>query len=640
MKKIIMFLLVTVLFLPVGVFARSETVLTEEEYDSVVVDPAVDEIVLGADIELTERHETIINDCDRTLDLNGYVLSNDGDSTQNITFEVGDRSLLVIDSVGTGKIISKYNFQTINNTFNDNTIVFKNLDYESIRGSGVFILNGGSKAPLFVIDNVFFYYHNNSPLSESTDLDIRYMKVLPKEQNNPVGFYNDDDTRYLSDILVDDNEIYRCGDLDEHQWNTTKARDIYFLETTPNREKGIVVRLKNKRLIEFDYNGIPAKKSSRKVVNKDSQFELNEELLEKVENPINKRFDKFLVNDEEKELGDTITISDDTTIKYLWETLSYEDIYKAELEDIDLGEIQMGYEPDDYISIFRITNNSIDVINRTTEYYKIELTDGRKDAFDIWVNNAGYLNPENTYNAGSVKPAAGLHAGKYKATVTLYYDPDGEGTEEDWMALDSREFSVTITPDPNADLSFKDVPKSAWYYDSVKEAYNRGIIAGYGPDRFGPNDKVTRGQLVTFLYRIEGEPAVSGTSKFSDVKEGEYYTDPVKWASNNHIVNGYGNTGTFGPTKPIIRQDLAVILNNYAKFKGYPYEEEFDLSGFADYNAVKGGYAEPALKWAVKNHVMSGAGLPNGKRAIQPTNNTTRAQAAAMIVNFLDEFSS
>ncbi len=223
----------------------------------------------------------------------------------------------------------------------------------------------------------------------------------------------------------------------------------------------------------------------------------------------------------------------------------------------------------------------------------------------------------------------------YNGVVTAY----NTGTAVITVETDNgKKATCTITVEENPDLSFKDVSKNAWYYDSVKEAYNRGIIAGYGPDKFGPNDKVTRGQLVTFLYRIEGEPTVSGASKFSDVKEGEYYTDPVKWASNNHIVNGYGNTGKFGPTNPIIRQDLAVILNNYAKYKGYPYEENFDLSGFADYNAVKGGYAEPALKWAVKNHVMSGAGLPNGKRAIQPLNHTTRAQAAAMIVNFLDTF--
>ncbi len=228
----------------------------------------------------------------------------------------------------------------------------------------------------------------------------------------------------------------------------------------------------------------------------------------------------------------------------------------------------------------------------------------------------------------------------YIATVSSTGEVEAHSIGETTIHAIVGEFEAicTVSVVAEEELSFQDVPKSAWYYESVKEAFNRGIIAGYSPTKFGPNDNVTRGQLVTFLYRIEKEPAVTGTSKFSDVKEGEYYTDPVKWASNNHIVNGYGTTGKFGPNNKIIRQDLAVILNNYAKYKGYSYEEEYDLSGFADYNKVKGGYAEPALKWAVKNSVMSGKGLSNGTKALAPFDNTTRAQAAAMIVNFLDTF--
>ena len=187
-------------------------------------------------------------------------------------------------------------------------------------------------------------------------------------------------------------------------------------------------------------------------------------------------------------------------------------------------------------------------------------------------------------------------------------------------------------------FGFKDVPAGAWYYNSVKEAYNRGIIGGYNSTTFGPNDKITRGQLVTILWRLEGQPAVSGTSKFKDVKEGSYYTPAVKWAAANHVVNGY-NATTFGPANNIIRQDLAVMLNNYAKYKNLSYlvNDESVISSFADYNRVKGRYSAPALRWAVKNRVMNGQ-IINGMKYISPSSNTTRAEAATMIVNFMDTF--
>ena len=137
---------------------------------------------------------------------------------------------------------------------------------------------------------------------------------------------------------------------------------------------------------------------------------------------------------------------------------------------------------------------------------------------------------------------------------------------------------------------------------------------------------------------MEHNPDASSLANpFSDVKEGQYYTDGVKWAFANKIVSGYGGTTKFGPNDPIIRQDLAVILNNYAKYKGIDVNSSFDISTFADYNKVQGKYAEPALKWAAENAIMSGQNI-GGKRYISPYNNTTRAEAAAMIINYRNKF--
>ena len=237
-----------------------------------------------------------------------------------------------------------------------------------------------------------------------------------------------------------------------------------------------------------------------------------------------------------------------------------------------------------------------------------------------------YMDENNDYTLDTVPEYS--EVGKYIIKYKIYIDSNY--TEY----YDQKTLTIT-----EVQINFADVPNDSWYYDAVKEAYARNIISGYSKTTFAPNDKVTRGQLVTFLYRLEGMPDVSSIENdFNDVEDNMYFTDGVKWAKSNKIVSGYGGTKKFGPNDPIIRQDLAVILNNYAKYKEKDYTSMQDISSFTDYSLVKGNYAEDALKWAVKNKVMSGQNLGNNKRAIAPFNNTSRAEAAAMIVNFINRF--
>ena len=160
--------------------------------------------------------------------------------------------------------------------------------------------------------------------------------------------------------------------------------------------------------------------------------------------------------------------------------------------------------------------------------------------------------------------------------------------------------------------------------------YTAGDVAGL----FGINDQITRGQIVTILYRMEGEPAVSGTMNFSDVKnKGEYYYNPVKWAAANGIVTGYKegpNKGKFLPNNPITREELAIILQRYAKYKGKNVSQTADLTQFGDYKKVS-DWAVKELKWAV------GVGIITGNKdtaipTIKPQGNATRAEAATMIM--------
>ena len=126
---------------------------------------------------------------------------------------------------------------------------------------------------------------------------------------------------------------------------------------------------------------------------------------------------------------------------------------------------------------------------------------------------------------------------------------------------------VEVTEEPNPTvLPFTDVPTSAWYYDAVEFVYERGMMAGTGNNQFSPNVTTTRAMIVTILYRLENQPA-AGSSSFTDVPAGQWYTNAVTWAAANGIVGGYGN-GRFGPNDTITRVQMAVILYRYEKFKG------------------------------------------------------------------------
>ena len=137
---------------------------------------------------------------------------------------------------------------------------------------------------------------------------------------------------------------------------------------------------------------------------------------------------------------------------------------------------------------------------------------------------------------------------------------------------------------------------------------------------------LTRGMLVTILHRMEGAPYVSGTSKFPDVQNTkEYYYVAIKWAAKNNIVSGY-HTGYFGPEDPITREQLAVILNKYCRYKGKYKAKVGDLTKFKDGNKVS-SFAIWEMRWAVGSGVITGT----GQNTLNPQGKVSRAQAAAML---------
>ncbi len=191
------------------------------------------------------------------------------------------------------------------------------------------------------------------------------------------------------------------------------------------------------------------------------------------------------------------------------------------------------------------------------------------------------------------------------------------------------EYAALTAPAPVA-LPFTDVT-GHWALDSIRKVYDLGLMTGTKATRFSPDTALNRAMLVTILYRLEGSPAVSSASVYTDVAAGTWYTDAVAWAAQHGITVGYGN-GRFGPQDDITREQMAAILYRYAQYKSYDTTASANLRGYTDAGSIS-GWALDALQWA------NGAGLISGRSAslLVPAGSTTRAETAVILVRFLEQ---
>jgi hypothetical protein len=175
-----------------------------------------------------------------------------------------------------------------------------------------------------------------------------------------------------------------------------------------------------------------------------------------------------------------------------------------------------------------------------------------------------------------------------------------------------------------------DVKENEWYYDAVKFISQNSLMSGTSTTAFEPDADMTRAMLVTVLYRLEGKPTVTGPNSFTDVERGRWYTDAVIWESTNIIVSGYGG-GLFGISDSVTREQLAVILYNYAKYKGYDVTKAIsDLSLFTDASDIS-SWAQAAISWANAEGHITGTTMTT----LAPTGTATRAQVATILMRFL-----
>ena len=185
---------------------------------------------------------------------------------------------------------------------------------------------------------------------------------------------------------------------------------------------------------------------------------------------------------------------------------------------------------------------------------------------------------------------------------------------------------------------FKDIKAKKWYTTAVNYAYSYGFIAGVSDTEFGRDVPVTRGMFITILARIAGVDTSSAANKvntkFSDVKSGKYYTNAIKWASENGVVNGLTDT-TFGPNAAIERQQLCTMIVNFAKYMNIDLKASQKEIKFTDAGSIR-KYAKTAVSTCQKAGIVSGYAVSGGTE-FKPGSTATRAEAAQILYKFHSE---
>lgn len=267
---------------------------------------------------------------------------------------------------------------------------------------------------------------------------------------------------------------------------------------------------------------------------------------------------------------------------------------------------------------------SVDFRSGVHKVYVDKVTDGKLTVSDDWAKYGQivYVTAVPDYGCTlsslSVRTATGDSVRVYnaqKADTYYFYMPD------QYVSV-SAVFTGKYTGVPFNDVSYGD-----WYYNAVQFVYSRGIMDGVDYYKFAPNGTITRGMILTMLWRMAGEPFEMPVTSFTDVEIGRYYTTAIAWACRNGIADGMGET-KFGPNDAITREELVTLMYRYAQYFGHSCIGT-SIEGFVDAGSVS-AYAYNAMCWAYKAGVVTGT---TGSR-LNPQGTASRAEAAQMIMSF------
>lgn len=309
--------------------------------------------------------------------------------------------------------------------------------------------------------------------------------------------------------------------------------------------------------------------------------------------------------------GKDVTLELDMGGGVKWEINGQDIPADADLTDLDLG----------------VTMNTsdipVDVINAVT---------GDKEAVQLTLAHNGEFGFTLTLTAPVGVQNKGLWANLYHYNTTLkqmLFETSAQVDASGNVALKfthASEYAIVLD-ESSHELPFTDTVEGAWYQGAVEYVYRNGIMTGTSATTFEPNTTLSRAMVAQILYNLEGQPTVTGESTFTDSNT-HWAAKAIAWAQKTGVVNGYEDN-TFRPNRAVTREELAQMLYNYAKVKGYDLTASGDLTAFPDVSKVS-DWAETAMSWANGNQLINGF----EDDTLRPGGNSTRAQAASILMNF------
>ena len=399
--------------------------------------------------------------------------------------------------------------------------------------------------------------------------------------------------------------------------------------------------------------------------------------------PDGKRFKAWSVNGTEKMPGDTVTIAVDTTVRALWEDVpvTYTVSFDANGGSGSMAGVsgiagaytlpENGFTAPDGMQfkcwsvngtemavgdIITLTEN----ITVTAVWAETEITNDDWSWYVAWLMlyNSKFSVTASSTEGGIVTPA-GVSQVQYSKDITYTITPD-KGYVIKSVLVDGNDVGAVseytfanvkkdhtilvifaaVTDEPATDCdgwdncpmrAYTDLEAGQWYHDALHYCLENGLMQGMGDGLFNPSGAASRAMIVTILWRIEGCPVVNYAMDFEDVAAEQWYTDAIRWAASENIVEGYGD-GRFGTDDAITREQLATILYRYEQYKGggfkglWMYRMDYvDLADVSD-------WAYEAICWMNMNGIVEG----RPGKILDPKGTASRVEAAAMIQRYCE----
>ena len=180
---------------------------------------------------------------------------------------------------------------------------------------------------------------------------------------------------------------------------------------------------------------------------------------------------------------------------------------------------------------------------------------------------------------------------------------------------------------------YVDVTAGDWFYGAVEYVVDNGLMTGTSSTTFEPDAQLTRGMMATVLWAMSGGPVVNYAMDYTDVSDGDWYAEAIRWATSTGVVTGMGD-GTYEPNAPITREQMMVMLYAYAVRAGYDVDQGgMSAREFDDYGEIS-GWAVTAMEWAVNTGMIGG----KPGNILDPGGNATRAEVATILRNYHQTF--